>query len=85
VRLAELREELELPEYGVEGLHELLARVVMDTVVRGHHDARVLGQPLHLLLHDARVVRAPVVAPACTSRSSSIGGMNYIIVPSRTI
>jgi hypothetical protein len=39
--------------------------VVVHALVRGHHDARVLGQPLHLLLHVARVVRAPVVAPAC--------------------
>jgi hypothetical protein len=75
--LAELREELELPEYGVEGLHELLARVVMDTLVRGHNDARVLGQPLHLLLHVARVVRAPVVAPACTSRKLNSGLASY--------
>ena len=61
----ELREELELLEDGAECLHELLARVVVHALVRGHHDARVLGQPLHLLLHVARVVRAPVVAPAC--------------------
>ena len=37
----------------------------MDALVRGDHDARVLGQALHLLLHVARVVGAPVVAPAC--------------------
>jgi hypothetical protein len=36
----------------------------VDALVRGHHDARVLGQTLHLLLHVARVVSAPVVAPA---------------------
>lgn len=40
----------------------------MDALVRGDHDARVLGQALHLLLHIARVVGAPVVAPACIYR-----------------
>jgi hypothetical protein len=62
--ILELGEELELLEDGAERLHELLARMVVDALVRGDHDARVLGQSLHLLLHVARVVRAPVVAPA---------------------
>lgn len=69
---SELREELELPEDGAEGFHELLARVVVDALVRGHHHGRVLGQPLHLLLHVASVVRAPVVAPGQNTDPSHI-------------
>jgi hypothetical protein len=36
-------------------------------LVRGDHHRRVLGRPLHPLLHGALLRRAPVVAPARTS------------------
>ena len=67
----ELREELELLEDGAERFHELLAGVVMDALVSSDHDARVLGQALHLFLHIARMVGAPVVAPACMHVSAA--------------
>lgn len=56
-------QELDLPQKRCECFHKLLAGVVVDTLVRRHHRARVLGHPLHLLLHVACRVRATVVAP----------------------
>jgi hypothetical protein len=38
--------------------------MVVRALVGGHDDARVLGQALHLLLHVARGMCAPVVAPS---------------------
>jgi hypothetical protein len=52
----------------------------MDALVSSDHDARILGQPLHLLLHIARVVGAPIVAPACMHARTHVSAATFYSV-----
>ena len=76
--------DLHLIQHVFEVVIWFLYRMAVHSLVGCHHNAFVHGQPLHLLLHVATLVRTSVVASATTSRQQlslddTINSVSYLI------